>query len=199
MWSHTMHSMPELQKRAVQTTASKGRRFRRGSLRIRKLCSHPRCTAEPRRSFTSKARRGWCWSTAWLFAGLCVAPTLGGSDSGKRLPLATANQQNRNLPTCCHWINGDQHISTKCFASDQPSCFRRNDDNGFGYIIFAISMQYCDKLKQPHFKRNWNKKSQKWLRAEKTSSAVRVQELKLFGLSWRTAMENFLTISNYIM
>lgn len=38
--------------------------------------------------------------------------------------------------------------------------FRRKYDNGFGHIIFANSMQYCVQ-KQPHFKRNWSRVSQK--------------------------------------
>lgn len=83
MWPHTLHSMPELHKSAVQTTASEWRRFRRSSLGARKLCSHPHHTTEPWRSFTSKARKGRCWSAAQLFTGLHIASTLVGSDSGK--------------------------------------------------------------------------------------------------------------------
>lgn len=42
------------------------------------VCAHPYHATAPCCSFTSKARRGWGWTVACLFSGLCVS-TLAGS------------------------------------------------------------------------------------------------------------------------
>jgi len=91
--------MPELHQGAVQTAAPKRRRFRTGSLGIRKLCSHSAALQD--RGAVSLAKREGDGAGVWLRVRQdCVLLLPGEAAAG--LPLVMANQWNRNLPACCH-------------------------------------------------------------------------------------------------